>query len=199
MVPTPRAQNWPICVRAAMLVEQTLRRTKSAICMSRARLSAWPAFTLRSRASSYFIDGPCRPRVVTGLSMTLRFQPPATGAPGLARCSPVPGTGDALRLSTSAVTAAKQAPAAHRRIVASATQVPLATGQVPLFYIRKSFITWSPLTESNRRPSPCHEPPPCSVAARRTADQAEHEPTSALASPRQALASVIRHSICHSV
>src|SRR5260221_14556502 len=58
--------------------------------------------------------------------------------PGLVRCSPVPGTGDALRLSTSAVTTAKQAPAAHRRIVASATQVPLATGQVPCSIFEKA-------------------------------------------------------------
>ena len=27
------------------------------------------------------------------------------------------------------------------------------------FHIRKTLITWSPLTESNRRPSPYHEPP----------------------------------------
>jgi hypothetical protein len=58
------------------------------------------------------------------------FSRPATGGPGLARCSPVPGTGDALRCSTSRETAAKQAPAAHRRIIASATQVPLSESKV---------------------------------------------------------------------
>jgi hypothetical protein len=66
-------------------------------------------------------------------------------------------------------------------------------------YIRKILITWSLLTESNRRPSPYHEPPNGSVAAGRAGDQAEHKHRPALTSPRQALTSVICPSICPSV
>ena len=57
----------------------------------------------------------------------------------------------------------------------------------------------SPLTESNRRPSPYHRSPRSPVAAGRAGDQAEHEHRPAHVSPRQALASAICHSICHSL
>jgi hypothetical protein len=60
-------------------------------------------------------------------------------------------------------------------------------------------ISWSPLTGSNRRPSPYHEPPACFFAAGHAADQPEHKRRRAPASARQPLASTVCHSICHSV
>jgi hypothetical protein len=67
------------------------------------------------------------------------------------------------------------------------------------FHIRKNFIPWSPLTESNRRPSPYHVSL-CSSAPRgRWSDLREHEHTLALTSAGRAHASVICHSICHSL
>ena len=44
-------------------------------------------------------------------------------------------------------------------------------------------MSWSPLTESNRRPSPYHGPPHGSVVAGRRRDQAEHEHRQARTSP----------------
>jgi|ERR1022692_172706 hypothetical protein len=56
----------------------------------------------------------------------------------------------------------------------------------------------SPLTESNRRPSPYHFSLRHCVLAGQRADLAEREHTPAPASPSQALASTACHSICHS-
>src|SRR5258708_31528085 len=79
--------------------------------------------------------------------------------------------------------AAEQAPAAHRRIVASATQVPLATGNVPCSIFEKTPSPGAPLrnrtvdlllTMNHRavtQPLVSHD------------DQAERERTPALASP----------------
>jgi hypothetical protein len=57
------------------------------------------------------------------------------------------------------------------------------------FQIRKTFIRWSPLTESSRRPSPYHVSPCGSVPPGRPADLPIHERRQALTSARQALAS----------
>ena len=59
------------------------------------------------------------------------------------------------------------------------------------FCVRKVAISRSPLTESNRRPSPYHVPPAGSVIAGRTLDQREHEHRPAPTSPRMALASTM--------
>ncbi len=67
------------------------------------------------------------------------------------------------------------------------------------FHIRKMFMTWSPLTESNRRPSPYHGPLCGSAAPGRSPDLREHEHTLALTSAGRAHASTICHSICHSL
>src|ERR1039458_3630221 len=67
------------------------------------------------------------------------------------------------------------------------------------FHIRKNSTTWSPLTESNRRPSPYHGSL-CSYAAPgRSLDLREHEHTLALTSTGRAHTSAICHSICHSL
>ena len=62
----------------------------------------------------------------------------------------------------------------------------------------KCRLAASPLTESNRRPSPYHFLLRLAVIAGQAIDQARHEPTQAPASTRQALASAVCHSICHS-
>ena len=102
-------------------------------------------FTLCSRLPSYFIDGPCRPRIVTGLSTTLRFSAAGDRGPGLARCSPVPGTGDALRCSTARETAAQQASAAPLGSTAGATQVPLSESEVLCSTFEKAPSPGAPL------------------------------------------------------
>jgi hypothetical protein len=66
-------------------------------------------------------------------------------------------------------------------------------------HTRKSSLSWSPLTESNRRPSPYHVSLRSSVTPGRASDLREHEHTLALTSARQAHASAICHSICHSL
>ena len=66
-------------------------------------------------------------------------------------------------------------------------------------HIRKAFMTWSPLTESNRRPSPYHGSPAGSVTAGRAPDQHGRGHRLAPASPGQALTSSVCHSICHSL
>ena len=63
------------------------------------------------------------------------------------------------------------------------------------FHIRKTLTTWSPLTESNRRPSPYHGSLCSSAASGRLADLCEHEHTLALTSAGRAHASAICHSI----
>ena len=67
------------------------------------------------------------------------------------------------------------------------------------FHIRKVLTTWSPLTESNRRPSPYHVSLCSSAAPGRAADLREHEHTLALTSTGRAHASSVCHSICHSL
>jgi hypothetical protein len=67
------------------------------------------------------------------------------------------------------------------------------------FHIRKTLTTWSPLTESNRRPSPYHVSLRSSAAPGRAADLRQHEHTLALTSAGQAQTSAICHSICHSL
>jgi hypothetical protein len=57
----------------------------------------------------------------------------------------------------------------------------------------------SPLTESNRRPSPYHVSLRSSAVPGRSPDLREHGHTLALTSARQAHASAICHSICHSL
>ncbi len=57
----------------------------------------------------------------------------------------------------------------------------------------------SPLTESNRRPSPYHVSLRSSAVPGRAADLREHEHTLALTSTGLAHASAICHSICHSL
>ncbi len=108
-------------------------------------------------------------------------------APG-ARVSqrPLPQSGNALRPSsprkmpgpTHLLHSVCHSNATHRKV------------RYPV-YIRKLLITWSPLTESNRRPSPYHRWLFDSVTAGRTPDQAEREHRPASAGPRQALASTI--------
>ena len=66
------------------------------------------------------------------------------------------------------------------------------------FHVRKTFLTWSPLTESNRRPSPYHVSLRRCAAPGRAADLPEHEHRQALTSTRRALPSAVCHSICHS-
>ena len=67
------------------------------------------------------------------------------------------------------------------------------------FQVRKKLTTRSPLTESNRRPSPYHVSLCSSAPPGRSSDLREHEHTLALTSAGRAHASVICHSICHSL
>jgi hypothetical protein len=67
------------------------------------------------------------------------------------------------------------------------------------FHIRKVPISWSPLTESNRRPSPYHVSLCSSAAPGRSSDLREHEHTLALTSAGRAHTSALCHSICHSL
>jgi hypothetical protein len=83
--------------------------------------------------------------------------------------------------------------------IACATQMAPARGEVSSSLFKKSLITWSPLTESNRRPSPYHRSPNGSVVPGRADDQAERKHRQAPASPRQALTSTICPSICPSL
>jgi hypothetical protein len=83
--------------------------------------------------------------------------------------------------------------------IASATQVPLVGGGGTQLYVLKITLTWSPLTESNRRPSPYHVSLRSSAAPGRSSDLRGHEHTLALASAGGAHTSAICHSICHSL
>jgi hypothetical protein len=68
---------------------------------------------------------------------------------------------------------------------------PSGTSRLTRYSVLRSksiHYTWSPLTESNRRPSPYHESPNGSIVAGRAGDQAEHEhrPAQAPDRPSQA-------------
>jgi hypothetical protein len=84
---------------------------------------------------------------------------------------PPPGTGDALPRSISRETAARPA-RQNRECHSSGT---FRRVRYPVTRSKKLHYLRSPLTESNRRPSPYHGSPAGSVTAGRAPDQPEHE------------------------
>jgi hypothetical protein len=104
--------------------------------------------------------------------------------PGIQSSEPLPLTSSPER-KRSAVRASLSGEMPGSRFLAS-DGVPLkchSCEEGMRFYIRKSAATWSPLTESNRRPSPYHGSPAGSATAGRAPDQPEHEHRPAPASP----------------
>jgi hypothetical protein len=59
-------------------------------------------------------------------------------------------------------------------------------------------LSWSPLTESNRRPSPYHGRLASSATWHFVPDQGRRELALAVRGCDRALASIVCHSICHS-
>jgi hypothetical protein len=107
---------------------------------------------------------------------------PGTTSP-LARHTPSPGHGRGLR------------PAYIKNCPPGGRFGPLNRRS----HTRKSSLSWSPLTESNRRPSPYHGSPEGSVSAGSRLEQQEREHRPAPIRLGQALTSRVCHSICHSV
>src|SRR5258707_7928647 len=106
--------------------------------MSRARLFAWAAFTLRSRLPSYFSDGPwslaCRAGALNDAQI---FQPPAIGARGgsLLTCSRHRRRSTALHLQRNGLLSKP------RQHIAASSRVPLKchspTVTYPVLYSKK--------------------------------------------------------------
>jgi hypothetical protein len=184
-------QNWVIgALIVASLINESSANIRRSVCPEPVYSLGQPSLCVADfRRTSPTGHG--RSRVVAGaLNDAQIFQPPAIGARGgsLLTCSRHRRRSTALRGCSASLGSA-----------VGATQVPLSESEVPGYTFEKSPLPGSTLTESNRRPSPYHEPPPGSETVGRGHKQAKHEPTRALASHRQALTSAICHSTCHSL
>jgi hypothetical protein len=121
---------------------------------------AWPLVTHRTGCAWR------RRSDTTSLSLPIRQEGPGS-VEGSSLRKPRPGHGSSFRRARSRTCSPGRSRSARPIPQQTAwSQVPVLLGVLPLkchspegstrFHIRKAFTTWSPLTESNRRPSPYH-------------------------------------------